>query len=71
MTSRFPDVAKQVNINATINITLQVGTARQAVQVQANAAMVETQSNAVGIVFGNQRVLALPLNGTRTSNRSL
>src|SRR6266478_1438883 len=56
-------IVLQVNINPTVNITLQVGTAKQAVQVQANAGMVETQSNAVGTVFENQRVLDLPLNG--------
>src|ERR1700682_3970164 len=56
-------IVVQVNINPTINITLQGGTARQAVQVEANAGMVETQSNAVGTVFDNQRVLDLPLNG--------
>src|SRR3984893_14539398 len=54
-------IVLQVNINPTINITLQVGTAMQAVQVQANAGMVETQSNAVGTVFEHQRVLDLPL----------
>src|SRR3979490_1579890 len=56
-------IVLQVNVNPTINITLQVGTARQSVQVEANPGMVETQSNAVGTVFDNQRVLDLPLNG--------
>src|SRR5260370_16053486 len=56
-------IVLQVNINPTINITLQVGAAMQAVQIEANAGMVETQSNAVGTVFDNQRVVDLPLNG--------
>src|SRR5712691_640431 len=56
-------IVLQVNVNPTINITLQVGTAMQSVQVEANAGMVETQSNAVGTVFEHQRVLDLPLNG--------
>jgi Carboxypeptidase regulatory-like domain len=56
-------IVLQVNINPTVNITLQVGTATQSVQVEANAGMVETQSNAVGTVFEHQRVLDLPLNG--------
>ena len=60
-------IVLQVNINPTINITLQVGAASQAIQVQANAAMVETQSNAVGTVFDNQRVLDLPLNGRQAT----
>src|SRR5216683_3735822 len=56
-------IVLQVNINPTINVTLQVGAAVQAVQVEASAGMVETQSNAVGTVFDNQRVVDLPLNG--------
>src|SRR5712672_2259832 len=60
-------IVLQVNINPTINITLQIGTAMQAVQVEANAAMVETQSNAVGTVFENQRVVDLPLNGRQAT----
>ena len=34
----------QVNINPTINITLQVGAAMQAVQVEANAGMVKRRA---------------------------
>src|SRR5216684_8933868 len=60
-------IVLQVNINPTINITLQVGAAMQAVQVEANAGMVETQSNAVGTVFDNQRVVDLPLNGRQAT----
>ena len=36
-------------------------------QVEANAGMVETQSNAVGTVFENQRVVDLPLNGRQAT----
>jgi hypothetical protein len=60
-------IVLQVNINPTINITLQIGAAMQAVQVEANAGMVETQSNAVGTVFDNQRVVDLPLNGRQAT----
>src|SRR5437016_3960004 len=60
-------IVLQVNVNPTINITLQVGAAVQAVQVEANAGMVETQSNAVGTVFENQRVVDLPLNGRQAT----
>src|SRR6266849_259359 len=48
-------------------IVLQVNTAMQAVQIEANAGMVETQSNAVGTVFDNQRVVDLPLNGRQAT----
>src|SRR6267142_1357169 len=37
-------IVLQVTINPTINITLQVGTARQAVHGEANTVLVETQS---------------------------
>src|SRR6266852_3288809 len=60
-------IVLQVNINPTINITLQVGVAMQVVQIEANAGMVETQSNAVGTVFDNQRVVDLPLNGRQAT----
>jgi hypothetical protein len=60
-------IVLQVNINPTINITLQVGAAMQAVQIEANAGMVETQSNAFGTVFDNQRVVDLPLNGRQAT----
>src|SRR3989442_9497901 len=43
-------IVLQVNINPTINITLQAGAAMQAVQIEANAGTVETQSNAAGTV---------------------
>src|SRR5260370_26616468 len=39
-------IVLQVNVNPTINITLQVGTTVQSVQGPANAAMVETPSTA-------------------------
>src|ERR1700741_5212229 len=60
-------VVLQVNVTPTINIVLQVGAAMQAAQVEANAGMVETQSNAVGTVFDNQRVVDLPLNGRQAT----
>jgi len=60
-------IVLQVNINPTINVTLQVGAAMQVVQIEANAGMVETQSNAVGTVFDNQRVVDLPLNGRQAT----
>ncbi len=39
-------IVLQVNSNPEINVTLQVGAVTQIVEVQANATMVETQSNA-------------------------
>src|SRR5689334_23919018 len=41
----------QVNANPTVNITLEVGEVAQSVEVQANAAQVETRITAVGTVI--------------------
>src|SRR5437763_12149470 len=53
----------QVNSNPAIRIVLQVGQVSQTVEVQANAAMVETRSTGVGQVMENSRILELPLVG--------
>src|SRR3989475_1838277 len=53
----------QVGSNPTINIALQVGQVSEQVEVQANAALVETRNVSVGQVMETQRVLELPLNG--------
>ena len=42
---------------------LEVGQVTEQVEVQADAALVETRSTGVGTVMDNQRVLELPLNG--------
>jgi len=52
-----------VDSHPEINVTLEVGQVSQQVEVQANAAMVETQSNGVGQVVEQQSVVDLPLNG--------
>ena len=56
-------IVLQVNSNPTINVPLKVGAVSERVQVEASAALVETQSTAVGSVVDNQRVVDLPLNG--------
>ncbi|MBO0723254.1 MAG: TonB-dependent receptor, partial [Blastocatellia bacterium] len=53
----------QVNTNPVINITLQIGTVDQRVEIQANAVMTETQTNSVSQVIDERRVVDLPLNG--------
>src|SRR5438093_5052846 len=52
-----------VATNPTINVSLQVGAVTEQIQVEANAALVETQTTSVGTVIENQRILELPLNG--------
>jgi hypothetical protein len=56
-------IVLQVNTNPEIDITLQVGAVSESISIDANAAMVETHSNAVGQVIDQQRVVDLPLNG--------
>ena len=52
-----------VSTNPTINISLKVGNVTEQVQVEANAALVETQATGIGAVIENRRILELPLNG--------
>jgi len=56
-------IVLQVNSNPGINIVLQVGQVGDSIEVQANAAMVETRSTGVGSVIENARILELPLVG--------
>src|SRR5262245_3835819 len=56
-------IVLQVNSNPAINIVLQVGQVTETIEVQANAAMVETRSTGVGQVMENARILELPLVG--------
>ena len=56
-------IVLQVNSNPTIEAALKVGAVTEQVNVQADAAMVETHSTGVGQVVDSQRVSELPLNG--------
>jgi len=58
----------QVNSSPVINPTLNVGQVTEQVEVQANAALVETRTNAVGAVMENQRILELPLEGRQVTD---
>jgi len=60
-------IVLQVNTSPQIDVTLKVGAISEQIEVQANAAMVETQSNGVGQVIDQQRVVDLPLNGRNLS----
>src|SRR5437867_5118766 len=56
-------IVLQVNSNPVINASLEVGQVAEQVEVQADAALVETRSTGIGQVIDNVRVLELPLNG--------
>ncbi len=56
-------IVLQVNEAAQINVILTVGQTTQSVEVQANAAMVQTRQNSVSQVIDQRRIVQLPLNG--------
>ena len=56
-------IVLQVATNPTVNVSLKVGAVTESVQVEANAALVETQTTSVGALIENKRILELPLNG--------
>jgi hypothetical protein len=58
----------QVATNPTVDIALKVGAVSEQVQVEANAALVETQATGVGTVMENRRILELPLNGRNATD---
>jgi len=57
------DITVQVNDQLRIDITLQVGTVKEEVEITANAVHVETESTQLGDVIDSKKMLALPLNG--------
>jgi hypothetical protein len=61
-------IVLQVNSSPVINIALEVGQVTEQVEVQANAALVETQTSTVGAVIENERILELPLNGRNVTD---
>jgi len=61
-------IVLQVNSNPAINIVFEVGQITEQVNVEANAAQVETRSTAVGQVIENERILELPLNGRQVTD---
>ena len=54
-------IVLQVGSNPVINVGLEVGQVAETVEVQADAALVETRSTGVGQVIDNVRVMELPL----------
>ena len=60
-------IVLQVNDAPVINAVLEVGQVSETVEVQANAALVETRNTTVGQVIDNQRVVELPLNGRQAT----
>src|SRR5215472_14588864 len=61
-------IVLEVNGSPVVNPVLQVGQVTEQVEVQANAAQVETRSTAVGEVIETQRILDLPLPARNVTN---
>src|SRR5438132_1573175 len=61
-------IVLQVNSSPAVNPVLEVGQVTEQVEVQANAALVETRNTAVGAVIENERILELPLEGRRVTD---
>src|SRR5216117_1099474 len=61
-------IVLQVNTSPVINVVLQVGRVSEQIEVQANAALVDTRNSTVGSVIENERVLELPLNGRNVTD---
>ena len=56
-------IVLQVNGAPTVNVTLNVGQVTQTIEVQANAAMVETRTVGIGQMMEGAQLLELPLDG--------
>src|SRR5437667_7866727 len=61
-------IVLQVNASPVINVVLQVGQVAEQVEVQADAALVETRTSSVGQIIENQRIVELPLNGRNVTD---
>ena len=61
-------IVLQVNSSAAVNAVLNVGQVSETIEVQANAAMVETRSTGIGQTVENTRILELPLIGRQVSD---
>ncbi len=56
-------IVLQVANNVEDNVQLQIGSVSESIQVEANAAMVETKENSISQVIDQKRIVELPLNG--------
>jgi len=64
-------IVLQVNGAPVINPVLEVGQVSEQIEVQANAALVETHSIGIGQVMETQRIVELPLNGRNVAELML
>ena len=67
-TSVQTGIELQVQSDPLVEVALKLGQVTEQVNVEANAALVETRSSGVGGVIENQRILELPLNGRNVTD---
>jgi hypothetical protein len=56
-------IAVQINQTARVDITIEVGQTTEAIEVQASAPVLATNTTDIGQVISNQKISVLPLNG--------
>jgi hypothetical protein len=69
--SEQKDLTLQVDQNARIDVTLEVGQVTEVVEIQSQAPLVESQNATLGAVVDTQKILALPLNGRNFAQLAL
>ena len=57
------DIEVKVNDQLRLDVTLDVGTVSERVEITANAVQVQTENTQLGDVIESKKILALPLNG--------
>ncbi len=68
---KITDVRVDVNARQRVDITMQLGSISQSVEVQGTAEVLETDSSEHGQVINTQQVVELPLNGRNYSDLAL
>jgi hypothetical protein len=61
-------IVLQVNSDPAITVALKLGSLTEQVNVEANAALVDTRNSGVGSVVETQRIVELPLNGRNVTD---
>ena len=61
-------IVLEVGSDPAVNVALKVGAVNEQVNVEANAALVETRNLGVGEVVQTQRIVDLPLNGRNVTD---
>src|ERR1043166_4604243 len=60
-------IVLQANNNIQVNVTMQIGSVTESVEVMATSSMVETKENSISVSIDQQRINELPLNGRQAT----